>query len=61
MPLLKVSQNVYANAVVSLPIRYDSFWYAAEFSEQRCLFDKCGFLLTQYCGHKRTKSAGENY
>ena len=23
--------------------------------KQRCLFDKCGFLLKQYCGHKRTK------
>ena len=23
------------------------------FTEQRCLFDKCGFLRTQYCRHKR--------
>ena len=38
-----------------LPICYNSFWYAVAFTEQRCLFDKCGFLLTQYCGHKRTK------
>ena len=41
------------STVVTLPIRYDSFWYAC--TEQRCLFDKCGFLRTQYCGHKRIK------
>ena len=31
-------------------------WYVVAFTEHRCLFDKCGFLLTQYCEHKRTKS-----
>ena len=53
--LLWNSEFLYVSAVVQLPIRYVSFWYAVAFTEQRCLFDKCGFLLTQYCGHKRTK------
>ena len=61
------------NRYCPLPIRCNSFWYAVAFTEQRCLFDTCIFLLTKYCGHKRTKivfywiaggvykSAGENY
>jgi hypothetical protein len=35
--------------------RYDSFLYAVAFTEQLCLFDKCGFLLTQYSRHKWTE------
>ena len=53
--LLWNSEFFYESAVVSLPIRYDSFWYAVEFTEQQCLFDKRGFLHKQYCGHKRIK------
>ena len=54
--LLWNSDFLYESAVVSLAIRYDSFWYAVAFTEQqRCLFDKCCFLLTQYCGHKRIR------
>ena len=53
--LLWNSKFLYESTVVTLPIQYDNFWYAVAFTEQRCPFDKCGFLRTQYCGHKRIK------
>ena len=49
------NQFFYKTAGCPLLTCYDSFWYAVAFNEQLCLFNKCGFLLTQYCGHKRTK------
>ena len=32
------------------------FLVRGTFTEQRCLFDKCSFLRTQYCGNKRIKT-----
>ena len=49
------NQFFYKTAGCPLLTCYDSFWHAVAFNEQLCLFNKCGFLLTQYCGHKRTK------
>ena len=54
--LLWNSEFLYESAVVSLPICHDSFWDAMAFTEQRCLFSICGFLLTQYCEQKRTRT-----
>ena len=53
--LLWNSELIYESAIVSLPIRYDSFWYAVALLSSDVFFDKGGFMLIQYCGHKRTR------
>ena len=53
--LLWNSEFLYKSAVVTLPIHYDRFWYAVHLLSSDVFFDKCGFLRTQYCGHKRIK------
>ena len=53
--LLLNSEFLYESAVVTLPIRYDSFWYAVAFTEQSDAFLINAVFISQYCGHKRIK------